>query len=64
MDRSTNKPYMWLSEEDPGNGLQGPYYCSVGGKSNYGRFIIEEHMYLCIAAGIHYYGNNAEVAPS
>lgn len=55
---------MWLSDEDPGNGPQGPYYCSIGSKSNFGRFIIEEHMNLCLEAGIHYYGNNAEVAPS
>lgn len=48
MDRKTNKPYMWLSQEDPGNGPQGPYYCSVGAKSNFGRFIIEEHMHLCL----------------
>lgn len=64
MDRKTNKPYMWISDEDPGNGPQGPYYCSVGSKSNFGRFIIEEHMNMCLEAGLHYYGHNAEVAPS
>ena len=64
MDRKTNKPYMWLTEEDPGNGPQGPYYCSVGAKNSFGRFIIEEHMYKCLEAGVHYFGHNAEVAPS
>lgn len=64
MDKKTNNPYLWLSETEPGNGPQGPYYCSVGSKSNYGRFIIEEHMNLCLEAGINYYGNNTEVAPS
>ena len=55
---------MWLTEEDPGNGPQGPYYCSVGAKNSFGRFIIEEHMYKCLEAGVHYFGHNAEVAPS
>lgn len=63
-DRKTNQPYMWLSENEPGNGPQGPYYCSVGGKNSFGRFLVEEHMYMCLEAGINYYGNNAEVMPS
>ncbi|MBX2844355.1 MAG: glutamine synthetase beta-grasp domain-containing protein, partial [Flammeovirgaceae bacterium] len=41
---------------------QGPYYCSVGGKNAYGREIIEEHLDLCIEAGINIEGINAEVA--
>ena len=41
---------------------QGPYYCSVGAKNAFGRPIIEEHLDLCIAAGLNIEGINAEVA--
>lgn len=30
----------------------------------FGRFIVEEHMYKCIEAGVRYHGNNAEVMAS
>lgn len=41
---------------------QGPYYCSVGAKNAYGRDVIEEHLDLCLDAGINVEGINAEVA--
>ncbi len=41
---------------------QGPYYCSVGGNNAYGREVIEEHLDLCLEAGINVEGINAEVA--
>ena len=41
---------------------QGPYYCSVGAKNAFGREIVEEHMDLCIDAGLNIEGINAEVA--
>ncbi|MCL4129094.1 UNVERIFIED_CONTAM: hypothetical protein GTU68_064019 [Idotea baltica] len=41
---------------------QGPYYCSVGSKNAFGREIIEEHLDLCIDAGLEIEGINAEVA--
>ncbi len=41
---------------------QGPYYCSVGAKNAYGRECVEEHMDLCLEAGINLEGINAEVA--
>lgn len=41
---------------------QGPYYCSVGATNAYGRHIIEEHLDLCLEAGINVEGINAEVA--
>ncbi|MCA9085033.1 MAG: glutamine synthetase beta-grasp domain-containing protein [Planctomycetaceae bacterium] len=41
---------------------QGPYYCSVGAKNAYGRQIIEEHLDMCLEAGINVEGINAEVA--
>lgn len=49
----------------PKNGYpqpQGPYYCSVGAKNAYGREIIEEHLDLCLEAGLNIEGINAEVA--
>jgi len=41
---------------------QGPYYCSVGATNAFGREIIEEHLDLCIDAGLNIEGFNAEVA--
>lgn len=43
---------------------QGPFYCGVGADRVFGRHIIEEHTKLCIEAGIHIFGTNAEVMPS
>ncbi len=42
---------------------QGPYYCGVGAVRITGREIVEEHMQLCIAAGLKISGVNAEVMP-
>jgi glutamine synthetase len=59
-DPATNKPLGF-----PENGYpapQGPYYCSVGTGKAYGREIIEEHLDLCIDAGLNVEGINAEVA--
>jgi glutamine synthetase len=45
-------------------GPQGPYYCGVG-YSNSGsiaRQMVYEHLEICLAAGIHHEGINAEVA--
>jgi len=43
---------------------QGPYYCGVGYKymGSVARQIVEEHLDLCLAAGINHEGINAEVA--
>jgi len=41
---------------------QGPYYCGVGGSRVFGRSIVEEHLDLCIEAGLNIEGINAEVA--
>ena len=40
---------------------QGPYYCSVGYGNVTGREIVEEHLDLCLAAGLSITGINAEV---
>jgi glutamine synthetase len=59
-DPETNKPLGF-----PENGYpepQGPYYCSVGAKNAYGRDIVEEHLDLCLDAGLNVEGINGEVA--
>ena len=42
---------------------QGEYYCGVGAKNIYGREIVEEHLELCLQAGLDISGINAEVMP-
>jgi len=57
----TNKPLGFPAEGDPAP--QGPYYCSVGANNAFGRYIIEEHLDVCLEAGLNVEGINAEVAP-
>ena len=56
------KPLGWPSEGYPGP--QGPYYCGAGYASvgDIARTIVEEHLDLCLDAGINHEGINAEVA--
>ena len=62
--------FLWNNETEkplgfPANGYpgpQGPYYCSVGAANAFGREIVEEHLDLCLAAGINVEGINGEVA--
>jgi len=42
-------------------GPQGPYYTSVGAANTYGRDLVDEHLHLCLEAGINVEGINAEV---
>ncbi len=42
---------------------QGPYYCGVGAVKITGRDIVEDHMKLCMHAGLAISGINAEVMP-
>ncbi len=41
---------------------QGPYYCSVGAMNAYGREVMDEHLDVCLDAGINVEGTNGEVA--
>ncbi|MEO6150809.1 MAG: glutamine synthetase beta-grasp domain-containing protein, partial [Mucilaginibacter sp.] len=59
-DPATNKPLGFPAGGYPGP--QGPYYCSVGANNAYGRDIIEEHLDVCLEAGLNVEGINAEVA--
>jgi len=56
------RPLGFPAEGYPGP--QGPYYCGVGYKymGDVARQIVEEHLDLCLAAGINHEGINAEVA--
>ena len=59
IDLETNKPVGF-----PENGYpapQGQYYCSVGAANAVARDLIEEHMELCLQAGLNVEGINAEV---
>lgn len=53
------KPLGFPSEGYPAP--QGPYYCAVGNGNVAGRDIVEEHLDLCLEAGINLTGINAEV---
>lgn len=41
---------------------QGPYYCGVGAKNAFGRHIKDEHLDICLEAGLNVEGTNGEVA--
>ena len=56
----SGKPLGFPKEGEPGP--QGPYYCSVGTDVAKGREVIEEHLDICLDAGIGITGINAEVA--
>lgn len=58
-DPETNKPIGFPADGYPGP--QGPYYCSVGTGKAVGRDIVEEHLELCLQAGLNVEGINAEV---
>lgn len=59
-DVQTEKPVGFPTAGFPGP--QGPYYCSVGSRNAFGREIVEEHLDLCLEAGLNVEGINAEVA--
>ncbi len=62
-DLKKDKPIGWSDFTPSGEpGPQGPYYCSVGGGKAVGRYIVEEHLDLCLEAGLNVEGINAEVA--
>ena len=58
-DTEHNKPIGFPAEGYPGP--QGPYYCSVGSQNAVGRHIVDEHLDLCLDAGLNIEGINAEV---
>tara|TARA_A100001037_G_scaffold260162_1_gene248349 strand:- start:919 stop:1965 length:1047 start_codon:yes stop_codon:yes gene_type:complete len=61
LDPVTRQPIGFPEEGFPEP--QGPYYCSVGASWIFGREMAEEHMALCLDAGLAISGINAEVMP-
>ncbi|MDX1941914.1 MAG: glutamine synthetase beta-grasp domain-containing protein [Saprospiraceae bacterium] len=59
-DLAINKPLGFPESGYPAP--QGPYYCSVGYGKAFGRDMVEEHLDLCLEAGLNVEGINAEVA--
>ena len=57
-DPETNLPLGFPKDQTP----QGQFYCSVGGKNTFGRDVMDEHLDICLDAGINVEGTNAEVA--
>jgi glutamine synthetase len=55
------RPLGWPATKEPPP--QGPYYCGVGSDRAFGREIVEDHLDLCLVAGISLDGINAEVMP-
>ena len=60
IDIDTNLPPGFPAGGFPGP--QGPYYCSVGASNTFGRDCIDDHLDLCLEAGVTVEGINAEVA--
>ena len=60
MDPETKLPLGFPAGGYPGP--QGPYYCGVGGQNVFGRDFKDEHLDLCIHAGLNVEGTNGEVA--
>ena len=56
----TNKPLGFPTNGYPAP--QGQYYCSVGAANAFGREIVEEHLDVCLEAGLNVEGINSEVA--
>ncbi|TDQ29151.1 glutamine synthetase beta-grasp domain-containing protein [Zeaxanthinibacter enoshimensis] len=61
MDTETDLPLGFPRGGFPGP--QGQYYCSVGGRYTWGRDFVEEHLDICLEAGLNIEGINQEVAP-
>ena len=59
IDLETNLPLGFPSNGYPGP--QGPYYTSVGARNTKGRELVDEHLHLCLEAGLNVEGINAEV---
>ncbi len=57
-DTETNLPIGFPKDQTP----QGQFYCSAGAKNSFGREMVEEHLDMCLEAGINVEGINGEVA--
>jgi len=57
----TKTPLGWPTGGYPA--AEGPYYCSIGSNSCFGRSIMDSHYKACLAAKIPIEGTNGETAP-
>ncbi len=60
VDPETNMPLGFPAGGYPAP--QGPYYCGVGARNVFGRQIKDEHLDVCLEAGLNVEGTNGEVA--
>jgi len=61
LTKFTKWPLGWPHDGYPG--AQGPYYCSVGAATCFGRIIADMHYKACLYAGVKISGTNLEVMP-
>lgn len=54
-------PLGWPNDGYPAP--QGPFYCGVGADEIFGRDLVDQHLELCLEAGLMIFGINAEVMP-
>ena len=59
IDPDTDRPLGFPKDGFPGP--QGPYYTSVGSKFAHGREMVDQHLDICLEAGLNVEGINAEV---
>lgn len=59
IDVETNLPLGFPKDGFPAP--QGPYYTSVGARNTKGRELVDEHLHMCLEAGLNVEGINAEV---
>ena len=59
IDPETNLTLGFPKDGFPGP--QGPYYTSVGANNTKGRDLVDEHLHMCLEAGLNVEGINAEV---
>lgn len=64
---NSSRGYKWMTDTDPRYGHQDEshaYYCSVGTGRSFGRELVDEHLMMCLYAGIRICGTNSEVVAS
>jgi len=61
-EKDGSRPLSWPEGGFPRP--QGPYYCSVGTLTTFGREVKDAHSVACLRAGLNLSGTNAEVMPS
>lgn len=63
-DEEGGRPYRWPKSGTAFPAPQGHYYCGVGSDEVYGRKLPEEHLKICLKAGLKIEGIHPEVMPA